>query len=287
MDFAAFIKEIEDNKWNVYGVEVYEKGVLKHSYKDTTENIYDIYSATKSIVSMAVGIVYDRGMIDFEKSILQYLPNKYLDKMTEEQKKTFERITVRRLLTMSVPGLPFRPEGDDYLEFSLNCKIDDVEKREFNYSNICTYLVCVALTEIIGSDLGEFIEREIFEKLDIEKYEYKRSPEGYFYGASAAKLCVHDLSKLGLLMYDGGVYNGKRILSKDYVKMSTSIQQMNREGGYGFYFWKYRGGFSINGKWKQKCYCLPDRGLVISFLSHIEDKSQDLIGSMEKYILNI
>ena len=32
MDFEAFVKEIETNKWNVFGVEVYEDGKLTHSY---------------------------------------------------------------------------------------------------------------------------------------------------------------------------------------------------------------------------------------------------------------
>lgn len=65
------------------------------------------------------------------------------------------------------------------------------------------------------------------------------------------------------------------------------IQQMNREGGYGYFLWKYLDGFSINGKLGQKCYVLPERKLVISFLSHMEENSKMLKGSMEKHILEI
>ena len=101
------------------------------------------------------------------------------------------------------------------------------------------------------------------------------------------RLSVHDLSKLGLLLYNKGVYNGRRIISEEYVDMATSRQQMNREGGYGFYIWKYRGGFSINGKWKQKCYILPKQGIIVTFLSHIEADSNALIESMEENILGI
>jgi len=46
-------------------------------------------------------------------------------------------------------------------------------------------------------------------------------------------------------------------------------------------------GYSINGKWKQKCYILPDRGVIVSYLSHIEDDSHDLLESMERNILGI
>ena len=86
---------------------------------------------------------------------------------------------------------------------------------------------------------------------------------------------------------NGGTYEGRRIVSEEYVKLATSVQQMNREGGYGFYIWKYRDGYSINGKWKQKCYILPERGIIVTYLSHIEDDSKDLLQSMEKNILGI
>ena len=98
---------------------------------------------------------------------------------------------------------------------------------------------------------------------------------------------MHSLSQIGRLLYNNGLYEGNRIVSEEYVKMATSVQQMNREGGYGYFIWKYRDGFSINGKWKQKCYCLPKQGLMITYLSHIEDDSHDLLDSMEKNILGI
>ena len=52
-------------------------------------------------------------------------------------------------MTMSVGDLPFRPEGDSYLDFSLNSKIADPNEKVFNYSNISAYLVGVALTEAL------------------------------------------------------------------------------------------------------------------------------------------
>ena len=286
MDFDQFVKDITDNKWNVFGTEVYENGKLLHSFGDTT-GLHEIYSATKTVLSIAVGILYDEGRIDLNRSILNYLPSEKLLSLSDKQKECWEKISIRRLLTMSVTDLPFRAEGDNWLDFSLACEIEDPEKLQFNYSNISAYLVGVALTEALGSDLGEFIEKRIFAPLEITNYEYGRSPEGYFYGASMMRLCVHDLSKFGMLLYNKGVYNGNRIVSEEYVEMATSIQQMNREGGYGFFIWKYRDGFSINGKLKQKCYILPKRGIFVTYLSHIEDNSHDLLESMEKNILGI
>ena len=286
MDFAAFVKDITDNKWNVYGVEVYENGILTHSFGDT-KGIYDLYSATKTITSIAFGIAYDEGKIDLDETVLTYLPEDKVSNMSEEQNNTFRKISLRRLMTMSIVDIPFVAEGDSWIDFALACPISNPEEKVFNYSNINTYLVGVCLTKAIGSDLGAFIEERIFKPLDIVNFEYARCPEGYFYGASRAKLSVHDLSKIGLLLCNGGEYKGKRIVSEKYVEMATSVQQMNREGGYGFFIWKYRDGFSINGKWGQKCYILPNERIIVTYLSHFEDGSHSLKESMEKNILNV
>lgn len=285
MNFNQFISDIQTNHWNVYGVEVYKNGNLIHSYGDTQNGIYDIYSATKAIVSIAVGIAYDRGLLQLDESILNYLPKEKVDALPQKQRDTFEVLSVRRLLTMSVAGFPFRPEGENYLDFALSLEVPNPEEKVFEYSNIPVYLVCVALETVLGEDLGKFIETHIFKPLDITKYVYERSPEGIFYGASKVKLTVNELSHLGFLFMNRGTYNGTRILSEEYALMATSVQQMNREGGYGFYLWKYRDGFSINGKWKQKCYCLPNQGLMVTYLSHIEDDSHDLKESMERNIM--
>lgn len=287
MNFEAFVSDITTNGWKVHGAEVYENGVLTHSFGDTTENIHELYSITKSVLSAAVGIAYDEGLFDLDRCVLDYLPKENVEKMSDSQKKDFEHITIRRLLTMSVKGLPFRAEGENWLDYSLACKIETPQEPGFEYSNISAYLVGVALTEAIGQDLCAFIEERLLKPLGIDKFEMGRSPEGYFYGASCMKLTVSELSRLGLLYLNGGVYNGKRILSEEYVKMSSSIQQMNREGGYGFFIWKYRTGFSFNGKWKQKCYILPKEGILVSYLSDIQNDSHDLLQSMERNILGI
>lgn len=287
LNFTNFIQDIQRNNWNVYGVEMYENGILTHSYGDTDGHLHGIYSATKTVLSIAVGIAWDRGMIVLNKAVTEYLPKDVLSSLAKEQRDTFDRITIHRLLTMSVGDFPFRAEGDNFLKFALNCKIQNPDEKVFNYSNISAYLVGVALQQAIGEDVAGFIEREVLAPLGIARYEYGRSPEGYFYGASEMRLTVKGLSRIGQLLYNGGVYDGKQILSEEYVHMATSVQQMNREGGYGYFVWKYLDGFSINGKWGQKCYCLPELGLMITFLSHIEEDTYGLKQSMERNILKL
>ena len=285
MDFDAFIRDIREHRWEVHGAEVYDHGRLIHAWGDT-DGAHELYSVTKSVLSVALGIAWDRGLIRFEKPVLTYIPPEYLDRMSSRQRETWGKITLHRLMTMSVSDLPFRPEGEDWLAFSLGVPIPRPEEKVFHYTNISAYLAGVALTEAAGKDAGRFIEEEIFDPLGIKDHSLGRSPEGYFYGASGMKLSVHDLSRIGLTLCDGGQYLGKRIVSGEYVRQAASVLQMNREGGYGYFFWKYRDGFSMNGKLKQRCHVLPERGLVITYLSNIEDPSPALRESMERHLLD-
>ena len=134
MDFDSFKNDIQTNGWNVYGVEVYENGLLTHTYGDVNDGIYDIYSATKSVLSIAFGIAYDRGLVDLQRSVLEYLPKNKVNEMSDDRRRAFSDITLHRLLTMSVGGFPFRAEGDNFLDFSLGCEIDNPQEKVFNYN---------------------------------------------------------------------------------------------------------------------------------------------------------
>ena len=137
MNFDGFVKDIETNHWNVFGVEVYKDGQLIHRYGDCTRNRYPIYSATKTIVAIAAGMAVDEGKLNLHKSILEYLPESVVKKLSKEQKESYTHITTHRLLTMSVCGYPFRPDGDNWLENVLTYEIPEPEKKNLI---IVTYL---------------------------------------------------------------------------------------------------------------------------------------------------
>ena len=285
MNFDAFVNDILSNQWNIFGVEVWQDGRLAHTFGDTQTHRHNLYSATKSITSIAAGMALDAGRIDLDRCVLDYLPLRAVIAMPPHQRDAWQPVTLRRLMTMSVAGFPFRPEGESWLAASLGCPLTDTATPLFSYSNIPTYLVCVALTHALDEPLGDFLTRRLYQPLCIPRPPMMHCPDGYFYGASGTELTVNELSRIGLLMQCGGVFDGQRLLSEAYVRQATSVQQMNREGGYGFFIWKYMDGFSFNGKWKQKCYILPRRGLVITFLGHIEEDCPGLRASMERHLL--
>ena len=285
-DFSGFVEEIQENGWQVYGLELWQDGKPTAAYGDTQNTRYPIYSVTKSMVSIAAGMASDAGLLNIHDSVLRYLPGKYVQAMSARQREAYEQITLQRLMTMSVDGFPFRPSAGNWLEEALSTPLKEPETRTFAYSNVPAYLTGVAVSEAVDERLDRYLNRKLFAPLGISDPPCRFSPEGYFYGATGMELTVHELSLIGLMLSGEGKAGQKQIVSADYVKEATSVQQMNREGGYGYYFWKYRDGFILSGKWGQKCYVLPEQNMMVTFLSHVEEGSDSIQESMEKHLLD-
>lgn len=285
MNFDAFVSDIRDNRLEVYGAEVWQDGILTDRYGDTEQTRYPIYSATKTVTSIAAGLALDEGKLSLEDSILRYLPEEVWKGLPEQQVRTLKLLTLKRLMTMSVQGYPFRPWGESWLRNALSFPLENPQEPRFDYSNIPAYLTGATITHAVGEDLYAYLNRKLFVPLGINNPPCGRCPDGYFYGASQMALTVNELSRIGLLLLNGGVYREQRILSEAYVREATSLQQKNRDGGYGYFLWKYRDGCCISGKWKQKCCILPSQKKVITFLSHIEDSCPILAESMERNLI--
>lgn len=285
MNFQGFVDTVRQNNWELYGIEVFQKGQIMEQYHENPMQRHPIYSATKSITSLAVGMAVDDGKFDIDASIYEYLKSEVPAYVSQKQIDTLKQITIKRLLTMSVQGYPFRPIGDNWLEYSLTYPLEKVEEKEFDYSNIQAYLVGVAVAKALGVHLYNYLKERLFEPLGIENPIYQNCTNGYFYGASGMGLTVSELAKIGQLCLHEGVYKGQRLVSTEYMEEATSIQQMNREDGYGYYFWKYGDGYRISGKWGQRSFVFPGRDMVVTYLSDMEQGSGLVTEAMEQYIL--
>lgn len=286
MRFQRFLDTVKENHWQLFGIEVYSGGQVIHSCHREPIRRYPIYSATKTITSLAVGIAADEGRFSIDVPIYEYLKGEVPAYATAKQIENLKKITVKRLLTMSVQGYPFRPQGDNWLEFSLLYPLENIGAAAFSYSNIPAYLVGAAVTRAVGEHLYSYLNPRLFCLLDIAEPVYKNCPSGYFYGASGMELTVHEVSKFGELLLNNGKFRGRQLVSADYVGEATKVQQLNKEGGYGYYIWKYRDGFRISGKWGQRCFVFPEQGLMITYLSHMEQGSEEMGRAVERYLLS-
>lgn len=273
-----FIQEVANNGLDVYGIRVIKNGELIAGHDFAPDIRYPLYSATKSFTSTAVGLALEETRLSLDHSILSYL-EEYVPKSTSmEVVEGLSKITLQRLLTMSVSGYPFRPEGEDWLANSLSILIPDISNIIFNYSNIPAYLAGVIVEKVVGENLVEYLKPRILHPLEIMDPVYQVCPAGHFYGATGMYLTVEELSRLGQLYLQQGLWKGRLLLSPKWVKEATAKQIDTREGGYGYFFWRFQeNGYRISGKCGQCCYVFPDKDLIIAHMANIQDDAKTKI----------
>lgn len=283
--FKDFLQELNQNNWKVHGIQIVKNNKLIHQYGDCTTR-YPIYSATKSILSLAVGMAVQEGKMSVDEPVYQYIGDIIPDSTTKNKMDLLKKITIKRLLTMSIPGLPFRPEGDNWLEYSINSLPDDITKNEFQYSNIPAYLTGLAVSGAVGKHVISYLKPRLFDILEIKEPIYQNCPGGYFYGASGMQLSVEELGRIGQLCFNQGIYHGKTVVSQKWIDEAVRTQIQCREGGYGYYFWKFDEGYRISGKWGQRCIVMPKNKQIITYLSDMEEGSEQVTDAVKKYLIH-
>ncbi len=212
------------------------------------ERVHHLASTTKSVTSTLTGIAIDQGFIrDVAEPIYHYLPA-YASVFTENKK----RIRIRDMLTMT-PGFEWHQFGvsdakndgmqmwhtDDVIRFVLEKPLVAEPGEEFNYTNGVPTVTGAIIKCAAGMEVKEFAERYLFHPLGISEYLWTSYPDGSIETDGGLALRPRDLAKIGQLYLNGGVWNGKRILSEQWVRESTTERlrfgKSNR-WGYGYHW---------------------------------------------------
>ncbi|WP_051588812.1 serine hydrolase [Ruminococcus sp. NK3A76] len=257
---------------DIYALEVVRNGkiVLHESSGDDVRR--PVYSAAKSITSAAFSLACDDGLIEADTPLAAFLENRYAHLCRPE----FAVMPLKRFLTMTAGNFPFRPSGYNWLEYILSLDTD-CSDASFHYSNIPAYLVGVAVENAVGGDLPRFLQKRLFSPLGIRPPEFAFSPEGHYYGATGLSLTVHELAAFGTLYLGGGSIGKQHIISKASVIEATYPHVRTTSGdSYGYFFRVAEDHFSAVGKWGQRCMVYPGKHLVIAYLSHQPERSDEL-----------
>lgn len=222
---------------------------------------YPVYSLTKSILSLGISFLVKAGKFDIHKPLASYLTEKQLALVPAGKRSDFEKLPVTRFLTMSLAGYAFRPEGDtDWIAQALGADIDYTQEPTFAYSNFPALLVGVAAENAADQPFMDYLDRTFLSPFGIPGVLCRRTPEGYFYGASGMELSARELLAIG-----GHLFHAAQ--TDPYLKAAVSRQIANERGGYGYFFWVGEGYYFLSGKWGQKCIVFPESGTVIAYLS--------------------
>ena len=251
-------------------------------------SVHHLFSVTKSITSILVGIAVDLGLIgSVEDPILGYFPGAI--PAGEVQSKS--AITVEHLLMMSAglewdeDTLPTSDPRNDFtrLEMSLDPirfvlgKPLIVEPGElFWYNSGLSHVLSALLVEVSGQSTLEFAREHLFEPLGIETVRWSRDARGIYKGGTQLYLTPRDLAKIGALCLNDGLWGDRRIVSSNWLAQSTRTHVHGRPDyfagrGYAYHWWTLDayGVFYASGSQGQTLYVFPDRDLVVVFTATI------------------
>ncbi|MFD0670029.1 serine hydrolase domain-containing protein [Cohnella sp. GCM10027633] len=266
--------------------------LVSEYYKEgTSDTKRAIHSVTKSVTSLLIGIAIDQGYLNgSNEPIAPYFPD-YRDAFDSPGKSD---ITVARLLDMT-SGLHFpewtewnyslRPmrDSEDWNGFVLGQRMDAKPGELWNYNTGSSQLLAAILSRTTGQSEFAFARERLFGPLRIDDVDWPPSPDGSNTGGFGLKMTARDLAKIGLLVLNRGVWNGKRIVSESWLTESTSRHAAGNAffGTYGYHWWlsRYAGHEAIFGMGYGGQYLtiVPDLNLVIVLNSAATGNAEDTI----------
>jgi len=239
----------------------------------------NIKSASKSILSLLIGIAIDEGYIE---SVDQPIAPYFEDYFEANPDSAKESITIRNLLTMrsGLETTSFRNYGrwvlsSDWIEFTLDQPMIEEPGTEMIYSTGTSHLLSVILTRATGISTRQFANRYLIGPMDMKIGGWDRDPQGYYMGGNNMAVSPRDLIKIGSLMMNVGQYQGKQIVSREWVMDSIQIYTRSNYNpyNYGYMWWRRPVGnyqlFFAWGNGGQYILILPELDAVVSITSDL------------------
>ncbi len=141
--------------------------------------------------------------------------------------------------------------------------------KKFDYNSMNTYMLCEVVRAKSGMTVTEYLTPRLFEPLGIEDFFWEKSPTGLEKGGWGLYIKPEDLAKIGQLILDGGIWNGVRLISGEYLHEATTAHMHAPEEygahNYGYQIWVGRSQnvFLFNGMYGQNLIGFFDTGLMI------------------------
>ena len=243
--------------------------------------LHSLQSVSKTITSIIVGVARTRGDFpDIDTPVMKFFdPSKVAN--VDDRKR---RMTIRHLLTMSAgldwnEGLPYSDPkntgsqmevASDWVEYTINRPMAHEPGEKFAYNSGATQILAHVFRVATGIDIEEYAVRHLFTPLGIKQFYWKRSPSGLVDAEGGIYLRPRDVAKLWYMFLKGGKWDGKQIVSPEWVKDSlTPHMDLGPNAKYGLKWWLYPYGpdkkylaWSGNGFGGQFPIVLPEYDIV-------------------------
>ena len=261
---------------------VYEK-----YWGDISSNrLATVFSVTKSVTSLMCGIAVDDGYIrSIDDAVTEYIPE------LKKKDPMWQRLTIRHLLNMQ-SGLDF--DDTYYLRLKYLKRVLAIAKlnyghnvmkqirglkfrcepgTEHRYESMTSQILGVVIERASKKHFANYLSEKVWKPLQMESPalinidSHKHRVAHAFGGLT---LTMKDLAKIGRLYLNHGVWNGKRIVSEEWIRQSTEYDTSNN--GYHFNWYnvsnhgadksKYPGYYTL-GICAQVLYVNPYKNLIM------------------------
>ena len=255
-------------------------------------------SATKSIADVLIGIAIDEHKLSgVDARIMALLPERARRMQNPDPRKS--AITVEDFLTMSSPlecddwndasrGNEERMYlVEDWTQFILDLPIrgrmhagEQVEAppygRYFSYCTGGVFTLSEVLEKATGTRTDRYALEKLFRPLGITNAEWVYSPMNIPQTGGGLGLTSRDLLKIAQLYLDGGQWQGKRIVSEEWVRSSTRPHaRIDETTEYGYLWWvksfkwgeKSYPAFFMSGNGGNKVVAIPELDMSVVITS--------------------
>lgn len=268
----SYVRAIESERLYMHSLMIVRHGniIFEANWKPFDSNfVHRLYSCSKSFVSVAIGLLADKGLLRLDDKCVKFFPER------RDLPEYLENATIRDLLRMAAPytkGANYSPESPNWEDTFFSDEVSHAPGAVFAYCTSGTTMLCAIIKRVTGRNFMDIL-RPVFDEIGISKDAFcVETPEGIEWGGSGVCMTARDFAKFALLVMRRGEFEGRRLLPRDYLIEATSFQIDNSldaycedsARGYGYQFWLTRNnGFAFFGMGGQYAICLPDKDLLV------------------------
>lgn len=316
MNLKTKMEKIINNSYkNIGGIIVLKNGETvyeKYFNKCSDASTLHVFSVTKSIISILIGIAIDKGYI---KSINQKVLDFFPDYTVKRGEKTIQNVTLKDLLTMTAPYKhktePYTEyfTSDNWVKFALDLLGGQGQIGEFRYAPLIgPDIFSGILVKATGQSVLDFTTKYLFSSLGIATKSnvifHNKEEQLAFYeakdvngwvvdhtGVNAAgwglTLNPADMAKIGQLYLNDGIWNSKQIISSAWINESTKEHSRWGKLSYGYLWWIIdvkEHAYAAMGDGGNVIYVNEKKDIVVSIASLYTPHAKDRIKLIKEYI---
>lgn len=196
----------------------------------------NVFSVTKSITSILVGIAQDDGALSVDDPASQWIP--------EWRDTPASDITIRDLLSMD-SGRSWNLLQDyselitagDQTAFAIGLAQEHPPGEVWAYNNAAVQTLDAVLRAATGDDVAEFADERLFGPLGMTHTSMGHDAAGNTVMYQGAESTCEDLARFGLLLLHQGRWGDDQIVSSEYVAEATGKSSTKMNAAYGWLFW--------------------------------------------------